>query len=86
MDGNAAASGHEAHDLVSRNRVAAFGEAHCQVVDPLDHDAALALSAHGHHSRPVVVSNGVQDRRVGHFPLQLFLPLLHHLIDDLALF
>ena len=44
VNGDAAAPGDEALDLVAGHRIAALGEADRQVVHSLDHDAAVALA------------------------------------------
>ena len=43
MDGNSTAACDEAYDLVARYRAAAFGKTDRQIMDSLDHDAALAV-------------------------------------------
>ena len=85
MDGNTSASRHKAHNLVSRNRAAALGETHRQIVDSLHHNAALGLAVGHRHRNLISVSDRIQDRSVCLLLLHLFHMGLHHLVDDLAL-
>ena len=84
VDGHASASGDKSHDLVSGNRAAAPGEADRHVVDASDHDPAFGLFSRGNLVGHVL--KAVQDVGVRDLPLQLFVPGLQHLVDDLAFF
>ncbi len=82
VNGHAASSCDKAHDLIARDRIAAFGEANCHIVDTAHDDAALALST-GRTFSPDAASSTCSS--VISFYL-CFSYVSIQLVEDLALF
>ena len=82
VDGHAAPPGDEPDDLISGNRIAAFGEPDGHIVDALDDNAALGLG--DVHLLLVRLRDLLQDRLVGDLFFVFFLVLLLQPVDYLA--
>ena len=82
VNGHAASSCDKAHDLIARDRIAAFGEANCHIVDTAHDDAALALS----NRQNFLSGCRLEHLLVGDLFFMLLFVRLNQLVEDLALF
>ena len=59
VDGNASSSGNKTNDLITRYRITASGETHCQIMKSFDHDPALIFTDCSFAASSVSISNTV---------------------------
>ena len=83
MDGHSPSPCDESDNLISRNRIAAFGKPHCHVVHAFDNDSALLFLFRTPF--PDMFCR-LQNLFICDLLLLVFIELLRQLIDNLALF
>ncbi len=82
MYGNASSPRHKADDLIARDRAAAFGKTHGNVIDSLDYDPALASDLN--FLFLLGIGYILQNLFVGQDLRMILLIQLLHFIDNLA--
>ena len=82
MNGDAPASGHEAHDLIAGDRIAAMGEVHRQIVKSLHDNAVLAL--HQFRLMIGILGDGIHHLFIRQMDLVILLFLLDQTVGYLA--
>ena len=84
VDRHTSSSGHKSYDFITRNRIAALGEAHRHVIDSFDYDSAFRFC--NVDFLIICLRNLLQDRRVCNLFFVIFSILFYQTVDHLTFF